>query len=265
MTEIEIYKQNALAEIPATELEVFQALSSRMIKDVPAAVLFDVFRAAVVKCYALTRFECPRGEEFTLIVDQTMQTAKKKYGTLREAEVIIAFTRGTLKEYGEYMGLSIVSFIGFIKGYVNEVSRIKLLAERNKSPEQINAPTLAEQKENFITRLEELFEMHKIGKQILPTEAKFYFEKLYSAGVIRLTQEARLKLKEEAFERLVPLKNPYNAKDGQEHKKLQETYLVFLEMGTDGDEVRKEAMYLGLMQWFKNLYDFERTIRDEIV
>lgn len=109
------------------EKEVAVALTGRMVKDIDRKYLFNVFKSAISKAYLLIRYEVPT--EFTVIVDETMKLAQTNYGTIREAEVEIALTRGVLGEYGtDFKGLSVVTFIGFIKAYLKEESRSKLLA-----------------------------------------------------------------------------------------------------------------------------------------
>lgn len=250
--------------IPSTDMEITKALESRMINSVEPGILFEIFKASITKCYAMVRWEAPTGKEFTLMIDQVMQISKSKYGTIRENEVSIALTRGVLKEYGEYMGLSIVSFVNFIKGYLSEESRIKLLAIKNTPVEEDKTPTAAEQTKAFISRLEELFVDYKSNKSIMPTEGAFYFEKLWYAKVIRFTSEQREELKKVAFARIRELKNPKNAKSKHDYNKAKNAFSEFLSSGLESDAVKREAMYLGLLEWFKQLSEFDLQISDEI-
>lgn len=263
--EIQLYNQNGLAGIPKRDMEIVEALSSRMINVVPEVELFPKFKNGIAAAYAIGNWNAPAGVEFTVMVDQVMKFCKKDHGTLREEEITIAFTRGVLGEFGNFMhGLSIKCFLGFAKSHLIEESRIKILAEKNKPMETKVEPTPEEQKEAFIQRLEMLYIFHQTGKKIMPTEGTFYFEKLYTAKVIRLSEEKRWDLRTRAYEILQPSKNPYNAKDGHEYKRLKADYEVFLTNGVNGNEVKKYAMYLGLLQWFDDLKTFEREIRDEI-
>jgi hypothetical protein len=262
--EIQLYNQNGLAGIPEKDQEISIALESRMINVVPDAELFELFKAGVTAAYAIVRWDAPKGVEYTVMIDQVMRICKKTYGTIREKEIVIAITRGVLGDYGEYMGLSIKSFTWFIKSYLAEESRIKLLAERNKPADSKAEPTLAEQKEAFISRLEQLYEDFKQGRAILPTEGTFYFEKLFSAKVIRLTEDQRNQLKQTAYERLVKAKNPAKSQTKSEHDRMKQVYQAFITSGLEGNDVKREAMYLGLLEWFKGLADFDIQIRDEI-
>ncbi|SMC46155.1 hypothetical protein [Pedobacter africanus] len=262
--EIQLYNQNGLAGIPKRELEISEALDSRMINVIPDVELFEIFKSAVTAAYAIANFTAPKGVEYSVMIDQVMRICKKTYGTIRENEVTIAITRGVLGEYGEFMGLSIKSFTWFVKSYLAEESRIKILAERNKPKETKPEPTLEEQKRDFIQRLEMLYILHIIGKTILQTEATHYFEKLWEAKVIRFTQEQKDELKRKAFEHLTAAKNPTLSKTKDQYDKLKTVYNSFLSAGVEGNEVKRYAMYLGLLKWFDDLKAFDREIRDEI-
>lgn len=263
--ELQLYKQNGLASIPNTEVEVWRALNTKIIKEIHPAVLFEVFKSAITKAYAMVRFENPVGKEFTLMIDQVMQICQSKFGTLREDEVMIAISRGVLKEYGDYMGLSIVSFVNFVKKYMEQDARNQMLAEINKPIEIKPPPSPKDQKEAFLTRLEILFESFKAGKQIMPTEATFYFDKLFTAKVIRMSEDKKRDLKQKAFLTIKTTKNPANAKSKVERDSLKNIYNKFTKNGLDSSEVRNEAMHLGLLEWFQNLKDFDLAIRDEIL
>lgn len=263
--EIQLYKPNQLANLPKSELEISSALDSRMIKDIEDVYLFELFKSGLTKAYALVRWDCPEGQEFQIMIDQVMKISKSKHGTLRENELDIALTRGVLREYGDYMGLSIVTFVTFIKSYMIEEARLKLVAAKNKPIEDKKEPTAAEQGKAFIDRLEILYNDHRSGKAIMPTEAAFYFDKLYQAKIIRFTKDLRDQLKQKAFERLIDLKKPSKSNTPIEYRKLKSVYENFLKDGTEGTDVKREAMYLGLMEWFDQLYEFEISIRDEVL
>lgn len=264
--EIQLYNKNSLAGIPKRDLEISEALESRMINVIKEVELFPQFKNGIAAAYALGNWNAPAGVEFTVLVDQVMRLCKKYHGTLREKEITIAFTRGVLGEYGSFMhGLSIKCFLGFAKAHLAEESRLKLLAERNKPVEMKPEPTPEEQKEAFIQRLEILYIFHQTGKEILKTEGSFYFEKLYSSKVIRLTDDQRTKLKQKAYGRLTKAKNPALAKTKDQHDKMKQVYDTFLKAGIEGNDVKREAMYMGLIQWFKELAAFDLQIRDLII
>lgn len=106
--------------------EVAIALTGRMIKDIDRQYLFNIFKGAINRAYLLIRYEAPI--ELQLIIDETMKLAQNNYGTIREGEVEIALTRGVLGDYGsDFKGLSVVTFIGFIKAYLKDEARSKLL------------------------------------------------------------------------------------------------------------------------------------------
>lgn len=126
MSNIKLYHQQNLSEIPHRDMIIQQALQSRMLKDITHADLFNHFKKMITKSYITSRYATPEPYEMEMIIDETMKMAKDRYGSLREDEVEIAFSRGVTREYGDFKGLSFPTFIDFIKGYMKEESRIKL-------------------------------------------------------------------------------------------------------------------------------------------
>ena len=127
MSELQLYQQaTGLSKLPKRESEIQIALSSKMIKDIQDPELFEIFKSNISKCYLISRFAAPEGIELTVIVDETMKMAKSRYGNLRVDEINIAFTRGLAKDYGDYMGLSFITFTDWIKFYLKEEVRINM-------------------------------------------------------------------------------------------------------------------------------------------
>lgn len=172
MSEIQIYKQQAdLALIPKRDVEIKIALSSKMIKDLPDPEVFEAFKSNISKCYIISRFAAPEGIELTVIIDETMKMAKSRFGSLRIDEVNIAFTRGLAKEYGDYMGLSFITFIEWIKCYIKEETRINLI---KPAPEVKSEPTKEEKFDLYVSNALETFYGYQSGKDVSLMAASVY-------------------------------------------------------------------------------------------
>jgi hypothetical protein len=164
MSEIQLYQQpNSLSGLPQRVSEIKVALSSKMIKDLSEPELFEIFKSNISKCYVISRFAAPEGIELTVIVDETMKMAKSRFGNLRVEEISIAFTRGLAKEYGDYMGLSFVTFVEWIKSYMKEEDRINLTKPAQEvKPE----PTQEERFDLAASNAVNAFETYKLRKDI---------------------------------------------------------------------------------------------------
>lgn len=137
MSNIELYQQpNALAEIPSRDNEIANALKSRLISTLSDEEAFELLKANITKAYVSARYEMPLANELIIIADETMKAFKMKFGSLRENEIAILFTRGLCGDYGDFKGLSLITFVNWVLGYLKELSRIKLTThvEEKKEP-----------------------------------------------------------------------------------------------------------------------------------
>jgi hypothetical protein len=164
MSEIQLYQNTtSLSALPQRETEIRLALQSIMIKDISDIELYEIFKASISKCYVMTRFFAPEGNELKLISDETMKMAKSRFGNLRVEEISIAFTRGLAKEYGDYMGLSFITFVEWIKNYMKEEARINLT---KPAPVVKSEPTKEERFDLAVSNAVNAFEAYKIGRDI---------------------------------------------------------------------------------------------------
>lgn len=260
----------AVPALSKSDHEVLVAFSSPKVVSMSKVEVSGILNSSISRAYYHLGYGIPEFNEMLALLTYLADFLKseKCYENICIDEITIAIKRGADKQYGEFFGINPATITGWIKSHVESESRkaAKLMEQTIMLSQNVKTePTPEEQKEAFIQRLEMLYIFHQTGKAILPTEATFYFDKLYNAKVIRLTEEGKYNLRRRAFEIIQPSKNPFNAKDGLEHKRLKADYEVFLVNGISGNEVKKYAMYLGLLQWFDELKTFEREIRDEIL
>jgi len=174
MSGLQLYKQQNLdiSNFTPREIEIYDALQSPMIKDVSEAELYELFRYAVNKAYLMAVYTAPEPEQFTIVVDETMKMSKSKYGFVRAKEVPLIFVRGCSKEFGEFMGLNFITFMGWFDGYIKDKKRIELTTPAKETKE----PTLQERFEIASKNAMDAFLAYKIGKDIslqAPTVYRF--------------------------------------------------------------------------------------------
>lgn len=88
--------------------------------------VFTIVQAAVAKAYADLNFKVPEQKDKEYIINELTDNIRKNYRTIRTKEIPVAFAKGVRGEYGEFMGLSIVTFEKFIQGYINSPYREEL-------------------------------------------------------------------------------------------------------------------------------------------
>lgn len=260
----------AVPALSAGDKEVLAAFSSKKISSITVDEVGSMLNNAISRAYYHAGHAIPSFKELLSLQIYLAEFLKSEtiYQNIHIDEVTIALKRGSDKQYGEFFGIGPGTITGWIKAHVESESRkaAKLMEQtimlsKNVKPE----PTLEEQRDEFIKRLEMLFIFHQTGKEILRTEGSWFFEKLYTAKVIRLTEDERTRLKKTAYERLTASKNPKLSQTKDQYNKLKIVYESFLKAGIEGNEVKREAMYIGLLEWFDFLKTFEREIRDEVL
>lgn len=174
MSELQLYKQHNLdiSNFSKRDIEIYEALQSPMIKDLTDAECFELFRHSINKAYLIAVYSPPATEQFTVLVDETMKKAKNTYGFIRAKELPLIIIRGCSKEYGEFMGLSFITFVDWIGSYVKDKKRIELTTPVKETKE----PTLQERFEIASKNAMDAFLAYQIGKDIslvAPTVYRF--------------------------------------------------------------------------------------------
>lgn len=259
----------AVPALSESDKEVLVAFSSQKVAQMKTYEVGAILNNAISRAYYHTGHAIPDQKEILALQIYLADFLKSEviYQNVCIDEISIAIKRGSDRQYGDFFGINPATVTGWVKAHVESEARrnAKLMQQQIiDSKNQKQEPTSEEQTEAFISRLEVLFEMFKSGKAIMPTEGTFYFEKLYTAGVIRMPIEKRNELKNKAYQRLTEAKNPSNSKSKIEHSKMKIVYETFIKAGIEGNDVKREAMYLGLLEWFSHLAEFEIQIRDEV-
>jgi hypothetical protein len=230
--EIQLYKQNLpyseLANMPKRELEVMQALNSRMLKDTPDFENFIIFKNCIVKAYLISRFTSPVAGEVTVLIDETAKSFKKNLGTIREDEVPILFERGISKEYGDYMGLGFISFVDWGKAYIKDQARIKLTTPIKET----KIPSIDEIYQISKSNALEAFKEFK-SKGTCGRFASVVYQFLLDQKIVYQTKEERIEYWNQAKQEYSEYLNTVmaNPVDMDEKKKIQKDYQSFLEGG----------------------------------
>lgn len=260
----------AVPSISEGDKEVFAAFSSKKISSMSTNEVGAILNNAISRAYYHAGHAIPDFKELLSLQVYLADFLKSEtiYQNIHIDEVSIALKRGSDKHYGEFFGINPATITGWIKAHVESESRkaAKLMQQTIMlSKPDKPTPTDEELTRDFIQRLEMLYIFHQTGKEILRTEGSYFFEKLYSSKVIRLSESDRNRLKKTAFERLTASKNPKVSKTKDQYDKMKIIYEKFLSAGIEGDEVRREAMYIGLLEWFDFMKAFDKEIRDEII
>ena len=253
--EIQLYNSNkAISLIPNRDSEMIQALNSRMFKDIPDVEAYNIVKNTIVKCYISARYESPLAEELQIISDETMKVIKSRFGQVRENELPIAFTRGVISEYGDFKGLSLPTFINFIKSYLKEDSRIKLTTASHEDKEPTDDQIYQLKKINALSALNE-FRKNKTSGRF----GGIVYDFLCELKLIELTQEEKneyWKLSKEEYTRFLLIEKT-RVSTMDDKKRIEKDYNSFLE-GGKRDRLITISKRLIIDDFFKTI-EFEET------
>lgn len=93
----------------------------------PDAYLHNIILAEILKSYLHLSWTKPLDDDLAVMVEEIKLSIQNKYKQIRAEELPTIFSDGIRKVYGDYMGLSIVSFEMFVIGYLESQKR-KVLA-----------------------------------------------------------------------------------------------------------------------------------------
>lgn len=260
MSDIRLYnREQALAAIPARDVEIYDALSSDMISSISNAICFELFKLAITKAYIASRYTAPEGSEMTTIITETSKFAKARLGSIRVKEVDIAFTRGLTKEYGEYHGLSFITFIDFLKGYMKESSRLALMAP----VDEIKEPTSEEKFQIASYNALKSFSDYKKGEDIhLVAPAVYRF--LNRLKIIQYNDEERSEFLDFA-EKAVILQEKEKASKTNDRNMRRAILSALQRPETLEQKIIFQAQRLGLYAYFQSAIMDDMDLRKVIL
>lgn len=185
-TEIKKHEQNSVVPIEGAHV----LLDDPAFK-LPENRVFNVVLLEVTKCYIHLNWAKPKENDLNLMVTELTKNIQNHaaYRSLRLKEIPTAFAEGIRKEYGEFMGLSIVSFEMFLRGYLKSQYRIELgkslptlQIEQSKKPSSEEIFVISSDNAN------KAFQDFKSGKDIsLVAPAVYRF--LYRLKLINYSEE----------------------------------------------------------------------------
>lgn len=135
--------------------QVTYAQQHSLIKDTDDDLLNNVVNISLGKSVQLTGFKLGE-QDYDILLAEMVKELKSNAKGLRISEISIAFDRGIKKVYGEWVGLSVVTFTGFIRAYLKDQERLDIL--KSLEPERKELPPV---KWDGTKRYEELLKEYK--------------------------------------------------------------------------------------------------------
>lgn len=116
-------------------------------KEMKLFLLDQVSKSFLLRGYKTT------DQDNAIIVTELLKEIQKRFKAITFKEIEIAFENGLRGEYGEYMGLSVITFSNFIKGFKESRQRADMIKLHKEVKEEV-VVTEEEKKKNFEEFLE---------------------------------------------------------------------------------------------------------------
>lgn len=239
--------------LPAKSQEILRALESPLVLNSSDEVVKDQIKKAMLRSYFDLGFSYPSDNDFPVMVQSILNNVRMEGMALRLDEISIAFSRGILKEYGEFMGLSVASFSGFIKSYIMNNARLEALREKNKPAEAKREPT---DQEKFQTAKENALRAYEDIKQDkdITLYGSVVYDFLDSLKLIEFTNEEKCAFYEKAKDKLIK-ENQIKAAGKVDQFLLAKIKKIIegLQTGEEKDLIKPRAKVLSLTSYLQGL------------
>lgn len=262
MNNIQLYQQpTALAEIPSRDKEIATALQSPIFSSIPVDDAYDIMKRSITRAYLLAKFECPVGLELQIIVDETMKIFQSRFGSIRQNEIDICFSRGIMGDYGDFKGLALPAFSKFAQCYLKEESRIKLTLPAKEEKMQPSDDEIYQiSKSNALKAFSELQRNGTVG-----SFGSVVYDFLNSIKLIELEQEEKNEYWKQAKEEYLKYLNTAmaNPLDMSERNRLKKDLELF-QSGEKKDRIISISKRLIVDDYYRGLI-MEETDLNELL
>lgn len=201
-------------------------------------------------------------KKLVALVESVYLDLKNYFSTLTLNDIKFAFNLGVRKEYGEYMGINVVTIFNWLKSYVQDAKRAEAKKKQAAYIESMNKPKELTQDEKDSIMKEacikafEVFKLEKkyddIGNAIynyLDKKVKINFTKERKDGIVKL---ARVSCKERYLNKLHSIKDSFEKNAIKEALKNIETQVT--------PDIIIEAKRIALNQYFSELIEMDLNL-----
>lgn len=209
--------------------------------------VYNEVLAQVEKSIVHLGWKVPNDTDMELLVNEITTSIRNDYKQLRTEEISMCFAKGIRGEYGDFMGMSIVTFEKFIIGYLNSQYRINLGKTLPRPEEKATPKELTRQdridfalkafqafkEKGFYNDLGNIVYAFLDSEKLIPFTAKEKFETLEIA-------------RQEEYQRL---SNPLSSAEASKFNKQIE------ELISGNESIIPKSKRIALNTYFKRLVD----------
>jgi hypothetical protein len=208
----------------------------------------------VGKAYALTGFKAPSYDDANFMVNELSREVARNHKNLTLEELSEAMDLGAKKTFGEYMGLSVVTFSGWFTAFKNYQKRIDELHAANKPKPTMIDLSDKQKKEIAEESIRVMLEhFKKTGEVLNMGNANFRY--LWNSGQIRFDAEQAQKYLDIAMENVTEslMEQRQTAKETINRGEVKRLDNLMDSLTDTDTAVKIEAGKLAIIEWVKKL------------
>ena len=220
----------------------------------------------------LTIFESGyKTENISLLIISVIKDIFADFGHLTLEEVRLAYRMGIRKKFGDFMGMSVITFYGWLKTYTEtlmlEAHRTMLMIRKEETI-QISEEKKQELHMNWLNAHIEDFERRKIGEAVKQYDfGHLFYNYCQKNGIGYLTRLEKRELYEEAKVAVINNHSVQNAKDIYEAKDFRKL-VSDIESGeideSAEEKIKAQARRLAVPKIFDKLIESGIDLSDVI-
>ena len=242
--------------------EIVALSRDKQIRDMDNKGVFKAVNDAVGVAYAASSYEIKSDVDHRAMILITTEDLIKDFGYLTIREIQVAFRKGLRHTYGEFYGLSSITFYRWLTSFVKDTKRIDILKkqieydELREAKDLTPAEKLEISKQGVITKFNE----YKVtGKLKDSGNASYDFLDLLEK--IPFTLDEKKLIWQQAEKELRCENDPKRAKNADEKEKFEN---ALKQLVKDKSPIKHRSKIIALKKYFDQLISQKKDIKTVI-
>jgi hypothetical protein len=259
-----------LPTITKTENPYILALTSSRIMEMKKADAVKEMIDIVSKTYFEAGQQMPgsdvqaQSKNLQILSAALHEEVKLSFKFIRMEELRLAFRNGVRKQYGEWYGINIATFHGWIKGYLAEEKRREALNNLKAQSELPPAPIMTQTEAEIAWKqtIKSRFDSFKKSGVLSIEFPSYVFDWFEQKGIIKLSKSEKEEIYEQAKAKVAELKRLIRVapKNTYELKRAGD-FLARMEQdsltGDDKREIKTEAKLMAIRKYFEGIEELK--------
>jgi hypothetical protein len=266
-TSISLYNAFEIVSKSLTEndIDIYKATTELKITELSQQDLFEKLKTLIKLVYFNSGFQLKgntdneRSEYLSMLTQSFIVELMVEYKAFSFADINLAFRRGVLNNYGEYMGLSVVTFMNWLKSYLDErrmvIFNANRILEKHEMENEEKLSLVKTEDKMKLYSIKALKEYKEKGKYYDLGNAIYDF--LDKKGMLKITPEEKWEYMTSARLNILDGSREKTKNETNHFKRLEiNKYILQVEENKNFDEggkIRAEAKRIALLDYFDSI------------